>query len=616
MAQYNLELWPGYVTSIRQHEHDIMLCAEISYKVIRLDTVYQLFRTCRGIDEMKAAIIGQTIITDYNNTTYRISDVDVTKTPMSTFDKKGEQITYSHYYKTRYNIQIQDMKQPLLVSKATARQIRGGSPEEFYLIPELSRLTGITDKMRNDFRLMKDMSAYTRVDPRTRQAKLMDFNKRLHSAPESMAALKQFELTLDRNLVQFQGRRLPEESIEFNKVVKGQAKADWTNDLRHINVFTPCEIKRWTLVVPRRCMDNLNVFLPQLFKASNGLNIRMAQPTIVELDHDGSQMYAQTLDQKLATDTQMLMAVVPNDNADRYAAIKKKCSIDRAVPSQVIVEKTMIPRNGNVNGLLSIATKVAIQISTKMGCAPWKLKLPISGLMVIGFDVCHDTRDRSKSFGAFIASMDQSRSDVYYSAAVAHTNGEELSNSFGSMTRRAIQCYIQVHNELPKKIIVYRDGVGDGQFEFVLDHEVGNLRRVLQEIYDANNASDKLKLAFLIVTKRINTRVFNGPENPPAGTVIDDVITMPERYDFYLVAQNVNQGTATPTNYNVIYDNSGLNPDQMQRLTFKLCHLYYNWTGTVRVPAVCQYAHKLSLLVGQYFHAEPNQALGNKLYFL
>ena len=33
----------------------------------------------------------------------------------------------------------------------------------------------------------------------------------------------------------------------------------------------------------------------------------------------------------------------------------------------------------------------------------------------------------------------------------------------------------------------------------------------------------------------------------------------------------------------------------MQALTYKLTHLYYNWPGTVRVPAVCQYAHKVSL---------------------
>lgn len=51
----------------------------------------------------------------------------------------------------------------------------------------------------------------------------------------------------------------------------------------------------------------------------------------------------------------------------------------------------------------------------------------------------------------------------------------------------------------------------------------------------------------------------------------------PLRYDFYLISQAACRGTVNPTYYNVIYDDNGLKPDHMQRLTFKLCHLYYNW---------------------------------------
>lgn len=49
------------------------------------------------------------------------------------------------------------------------------------------------------------------------------------------------------------------------------------------------------------------------------------------------------------------------------------------------------------------------------------------------------------------------------------------------------------------------------------------------------------------------------------------------RYDFYIVSQAVHSGSVSPTHYNVIYDSSGLKPDHMQRLTYKLCHMYYNW---------------------------------------
>ena len=128
------------------------------------------------------------------------------------------------------------------------------------------------------------------------------------------------------------------------------------------------------------------------------------------------------------------------------------------------------------------------------------------------------------------------------------------------------------------------------------------------------------RLAFIVVKKRINHRFFsygnNKMNNPPPGTIIDNDITRPEWYDFFIVAQSVRQGTVTPTSYNVIYDTTGLKPDHVQRLTYKLCHLYYNWPGTVRVPAPCQYAHKLAFLTGQSLHAPVHPGLVDKLYFL
>ena len=63
----------------------------------------------------------------------------------------------------------------------------------------------------------------------------------------------------------------------------------------------------------------------------------------------------------------------------------------------------------------------------------------------------------------------------------------------------------------------------------------------------------------------------------------------------------MNQGTVNPTSYNVVKDTSGLLPKHIQALTYKLTHLYYNWPGTVRVPAPCQYAHKLAFLVSTCF---------------
>jgi hypothetical protein len=43
------------------------------------------------------------------------------------------------------------------------------------LVPELCYLTGLTDNMRNDFHVMKDIAMYTRITPNQRQAALKKF---------------------------------------------------------------------------------------------------------------------------------------------------------------------------------------------------------------------------------------------------------------------------------------------------------------------------------------------------------------------------------------------------------------------------------------------------------
>lgn len=127
----------------------------------------------------------------------------------------------------------------------------------------------------------------------------------------------------------------------------------------------------------------------------------------------------------------------------------------------------------------------------------------------------------------------------------------------------------------------------------------------------------------IVVTKRIHTRIFrpgmapNSEKNPPPGTIVDDVITLPERYDFFLITQQVTgNGTVNPTSYNVLYDEQGLDPDKLQRLTVKLCHLYFNYTGTIAVPAPCQFAHKLAYLTGMNLGHATDRKLQNFLYFL
>merc|ERR1712059_131182 len=265
---------------------------------------------------------------------------------------------------------------------------------------------------------------------------------------------------------------------------------------------------------------------------------------------------------------------------------------------------------------MSMATKVVTQMACKMGAEPWTVEIPFKNSMVVGYDTYHDSARRGESVGALVASLNDSFTR-YFSTVDFHRDRTEMSNQIGVMFLRALNKYREVKGSLPSRIFFYRDGVGEGQVQHVLEHEVMRLKDTVRQLGPDYNP----KITFIIVSKRINTRFSTGSKpgqygNPNSGTVVDDVVTLPERYDFFLISQSVRQGTVNPTSYNVILDESGFSPDQLQRLSYKLTHLYYNWPGTVRVPAPCQYAHKLAFLTGTSLHAEPSEHLSDLLYFL
>ena len=153
-----------------------------------------------------------------------------------------------------------------------------------------------------------------------------------------------------------------------------------------------------------------------------------------------------------------------------------------------------------------------------------------------------------------------------------------------------------------------------------------------KHIRNSSSASEKHKqempqdynpgFNFVVVQKRINTRIFTSKganlENPPPGTILDNTVTRRNFKDFFLVPQSVTQGTVTPTHFVVLKEDGDnyLKADDVQKLAYKLTHMYYNWPGTVRVPAPCQYAHKLVDLVGENLHQVPSPLLSKKLYYL
>ncbi|XP_077883191.1 LOW QUALITY PROTEIN: piwi-like protein 3 [Ictidomys tridecemlineatus] len=515
MLDHGLEVLPGYITSIFPYENSLTLCADLSHKLLRLETAYDFIMRLKEKNEfakIKEELVGSIVFTRYNNRTYRVDAIDWYQTPRDTFPKSdGGQITYVQYYKQKYNEYITDFKQPLLVSQGRWKKGRRFMPRSpIRLVPQLCYLT----------------------------------------------------------------------------------VADWLKGSQSTSLLRAVSLKHWVILHTQNCVSEAKILEENLSSVTPAMGITLEKAKIVSC--------------LLAF---KVLCILPDDRKNRYDEIKKYLCVKSPIPSQCMVAHTLT----KARTLKTMAIKIAQQMNCKMGRALWKVETGLKKTMFIGIDCFHDIVSRRKSIAGFVASIDEELTK-WYSQCIFQAPGEELVDGLKNCLQRALNSWLRNVPHAPESIVVYRDGVGDGQLQALLDHEISELVGYLE-----NECPYSIKLTFIVVKKRINTRFFLQHNrklgNPAPGTVVDMMVTREQWYDFFIVSQSSTVGTVTPTHYNVIYDTVCLDPDTVQRLTYKLCHMYYNLSGIIQVPAPCHYAHKLAYLVGQSLHDQPSSLLANSITF-
>ncbi|KAK8786502.1 hypothetical protein V5799_023722 [Amblyomma americanum] len=106
-------------------------------------------------------------------------------------------------------------------------------------------------------------------------------------------------------------------------------------------------------------------------------------------------------------------------------------------------------------------------------------------------------------------------------------------------------------------------------------------------------------LTFIVVQKRHHTRFMPAHDrdgvgkcrNVPPGTTVDSVVTHPLDFDFFLCSHFGIQGTSRPAHYYIVWDDSKFSADDLQKLSFYLCHTYSRCARSVSIPAPVYYAH-------------------------
>ncbi|XP_067935412.1 piwi-like protein Ago3 isoform X2 [Watersipora subatra] len=627
IPQHKLQVWPGFVTTVEEYDGGLLLMCDVSHKVLREQTAYGVMNDIFQNPNIPAgekrtrvvkALIGKSVITRYNNKTYKVDDISFETTPQSTFERREGPISYMQYYHNQYGIQIKDANQPMIITRPKQKDRRTGEMKEelISLIPELTYMTGLTDEMKQNFRVMKDIAVHTRVTPQNRAVALRKFLENIRNSQEASTQLSMWGLEIEGDTIQMEGRQFEPEQIFLGNRYRCSAgpKADWTREITNNVVTNPVDLTNWVLVFTHRDRQKAMRYFNEYQKIGPQLGINVAMPKDIALADDRVATYINAVRDAVNNRVQLVVVLFPTKREDKYNAVKKLLCSERPCPSQMIITKTI----SDDRKLRSVVQKISLQINAKLGGELWQLNIPLKNTMYVGIDVYHDgAKGKSRSVTGMVASLNKAATR-YYSRVSTQGPGEELINGLKTCFIAALKKYHEVNNVLPDKVIVFRDGVGDSMLEIVAEHEVKQLSTCFSTFEQYRQQLPGLTV--IVVQKRINSRLYavnrGVKENPPPGTIVDHTMTKANWFDYYLVSQHVTQGTVMPAHYVVIHDTSQLKPDNLQQLSYKMCHLYYNWAGTVRVPAPCQYAHKLAYLIGENVRRDPSEELADKLYYL
>uniref|UniRef100_A0A8B9S0Q7 Piwi-like protein 2 n=1 Tax=Accipiter nisus TaxID=211598 RepID=A0A8B9S0Q7_9AVES len=617
LQHYRLQIWPGYSVSIRKKDGGLFLLIDAIHKVIRSDSVLNVMHAIykQSVssfqDECTKQLVGNVVITRYNNRTYRIDDIDWNKTPRDSFTlASGEEITFVDYYSKAYGITISELDQPLLIHRPKEKRTpeRKHLLDVILLVPELTFMTGVPE-IRKDSRMVKMLQS-----PSQHYTRLTSLLRRIKDSPEASQELMRWGLTLDPDIHRTQGRVLPAERINMrHSSFIPTEDLSWNREVTREASISAIAVNYWLLVYPKRLQDLAKNLVATMESVCGPIGMRVSRPALVELKDDRIETYAKTIRTVLDSEdkVQLLLCIISSSREDLYGAIKKLCCVQSPVPSQVINAQTLA---GQLGKMRSVVQKVLLQLNCKLGGELWGVDIPLKHLMVIGMDVYHGRSKGMRSVIGFVASMNHILTK-WYSRVVFQMPHQEIADSLRLCLADALQHFHEMNHCLPKKIVVYRDGVSDSQLNTVLKYEIPQMQKCFDTFENYHPS-----MVVMVVQKQISTNFYTLTAeqftSPPPGTVIDHTVTSLDWQDFFLLAHRSRQGCSIPTRYVCVLNTANLSCEHLQRLTFKLCHLYWNWPGTVRVPAPCKYAHKLAFLSGQVLHREPSAQLCDKLFFL
>ena len=334
----------------------------------------------------------------------------------------------------------------------------------------------------------------------------------------------------------------------------------------------------------------------------------------------------------------LCLVILPEKHTVLYNRVKTICDLKLGVHTVCVVGSKVTNQRGQDKYMANVGLKFNLKLGgTNQKIDDAKLGLISEGkTMVVGIDVTHPSpgsASNAPSVAGMVASVDKYLAQWPADLRVQEKARQESVSDLTPMLKTRLNLWGKANRALPENILIYRDGVSEGQYEIVLRDELPKLRKACEEVYPATDLKRGLPhMTIIIVGKRHHTRFFptNGDSdkitdktgNPLNGTVVDRHVTEARNWDFFLQAHNALQGTARPAHYFIILDEIfgprrlppgfASNADVLEDLTHNMCYLFGRATKAVSICPPAYYAdlvcERARCYLSQYYDmATPSQ---------
>uniref|UniRef100_A0A8D0CZ21 Argonaute RISC component 1 n=1 Tax=Sander lucioperca TaxID=283035 RepID=A0A8D0CZ21_SANLU len=475
---------------------------------------------------------------------YRVCNVTRRPASHQTFPLQLEsgqtvECTVAQYFKQKYNLQLKYPHLPCL-------QV-GQEQKHTYLPLEVCNIVA----GQRCIKKLTDNQTSTMIKATARSAP-----DRQEEISRLVIIYSEFGIKVKDDMAEVTGRVLPPPILQYggrNRAIATPNQGVW--DMRGKQFYNGIEIKVWAIACfapQKQCREEvLKNFTDQLRKISKdaGMPIQ-GQPCFCKYAQGADSVEPMFRHLKNTYSGLQLIIVILPGKTPVYAEVKRVGDTLLGMATQCVQVKNVVKTSPQTLSNLCLKINVKLGGINNILVPHQRSAVFQQPVIFLGADVTHPPAGDGKkpSITAVVGSMDAHPSRYCATVRVQRPR-QEIIEDLSYMVRELLIQFYKSTRFKPTRIIFYRDGVPEGQ---------------LPQIGKSGNI--------------------------PAGTTVDTSITHPFEFDFYLCSHAGIQGTSRPSHYYVLWDDNRFTADELQILTYQLCHTYVRCTRSVSIPAPAYYA--------------------------